>query len=139
MGCKLLILMNRYSDVSARPHGISESLYDYVLQSKNPALDPDYLHRCARLWGRCYWRGQYPDQETADDMENYRGLELTHQMMNLRHKMWKVLLDDPGRLTDQADVLFKETMAIRDVSRHSLFLFVCLGANKHNRDTLIFS
>lgn len=39
--------------------------------------------------GRCFWGNQYPDQEVSDDMENYRGLELLHEGMCLRHKTWR--------------------------------------------------
>ncbi|KUM59681.1 hypothetical protein ACN42_g7460 [Penicillium freii] len=67
-----------YIDASCRPIGLTESLNDYVAQSGYPALQPDHLHRCARLWGRCFWGEQYPDEEVLDDIENYRALELLH-------------------------------------------------------------
>lgn len=105
----------RYVDISARPMGSTESLFDYVLQTQNPALHPDRLHRCARLWGRCYWGKQYPDNEVTDDMENYRALELLHEGMMLRHKLWKILSDDPNPSEDVARSHFVEMMAVQDV------------------------
>lgn len=95
--------------------GLSESLYDYVLQSGNPALHPDRLYRCARVWGRCFWGKQYPDQEVSDDMENYRALELLHAGMSLRHRTWKLLFDNIPDSGYQAESFFNEIMAVRDV------------------------
>lgn len=95
--------------------GLTESLNDYVTQSKNPALHPDHLHRCARLWGRCFWGEQYPDQEVLDDIENYRALELLHAGFIMRHRTWKILVD-PGAGTDTTDSLWQELVATRDVS-----------------------
>ncbi|KAL4948799.1 Rh-like protein/ammonium transporter [Aspergillus filifer] len=70
-----------YIDASSQLMGGTDSLYEYVLESGNPAVHPDRLYRCARLWGRCFWGKQYPDQEVSDDIENYRGLELLHSGM----------------------------------------------------------
>lgn len=103
-------------DVSCRPIGLTESLYDYVLNSGNPALHPDYLHKCARLWGRCFWGSQYPDQEVLDDVENHRGLELLHEGMGLRYKTWQLVVD-PTASSYTTESLFTEMMGIRDVSR----------------------
>lgn len=109
-----LIHSNRYIDASCRPMGLTESLYDYVVQSKNPALHPDHLHRCARLWGRCFWGEQYPDQEVLDDIENYRALELLHAGFCFRHRTWKVLVDSEGT-SDTTESLYSEILSIRDV------------------------
>lgn len=106
----------RYIDVSCRPQGTTESLFEYVLRSGNPALHPDRLHRCARLWGRCFYGQQYPDQQVSDDMENYRGLELLHVGISLRYKTWQALVDDPGRTSFESESLFNELMSIHDVS-----------------------
>lgn len=105
----------RYIDASSRPIGLTESLYDYAMQSKNPALHPDHLHRCARLWGRCFWGEQYPDQEVLDDIENYRALELLHTGFCMRHRIWKVLINQVAE-GDSKESLFREMVAIRDVS-----------------------
>lgn len=94
--------------------GLTESLYDYVMQSNNPALHPDHLHRCARLWGRCFWGEQYPDQEVLDDIENYRALELLHNGFHLRYRTWKILVDS-GSGTDTTESLFREVISTRDV------------------------
>lgn len=94
------------------------SLYDYVLESGNPALHPDHLYRCARLWGRCFWGEQYPDQEILDDLENYRGLELVHKGMSLFHITWKLWLHTDCSIDYTADGLFNEMMVVRDVGRH---------------------
>ncbi|KAF9892122.1 hypothetical protein FE257_002528 [Aspergillus nanangensis] len=110
-----LLLWILYIDASCRPMGITESLYDYVLQSGNAALHPDRLHRCARLWSRCFWGKQYPDQQVSDDMENYRALELLHVGMTLRYRTLKLLSEDSH--TDyEVDVFFNEIMSIHDVS-----------------------
>jgi Amt family ammonium transporter len=95
--------------------GMTESLYEYALNSGNPAIHPDRLYRCARLWGRCFWGTQYPDQEVTDDIENYRALELLHADMMLRHKTWQALISDPAEKEDQAKAILKEIMAIREV------------------------
>ncbi|KAJ5772565.1 hypothetical protein N7520_003094 [Penicillium odoratum] len=97
----------------SRPMGLTESLYDYVMQSNNPALHPDHLHRCARLWGRCFWGKRYPDQQVLDDIENYRALELLHAGFTLRHRTWKVLVDS-GSAPDTAESLFREIISTRD-------------------------
>jgi hypothetical protein len=46
-------------------------------------------------------------------MENYRGLELLHEAMCLRHKTWQVLVDQTGPRDPKS--LFSEIMAIREV------------------------
>ncbi|KAJ5148380.1 hypothetical protein N7526_001732 [Penicillium atrosanguineum] len=102
-----------YIDGSCRPMGLTESLNDYVMQSKNPALKPDHLHRCARLWGRCFWGEQYPDQEVLDDIENYRALELLHSGFTMRYRTWKVLVDS-GAGTESGETLFRDIMATRE-------------------------
>lgn len=94
--------------------GLTESLYDYVMQSNNPALDPDHLHRCARLWGRCFWGEQYPDQEVLDDIENYRALELLHTGFCLRYRTWRALVDSEAS-TDTADSVFQTILSTRNV------------------------
>ncbi|KAJ6029725.1 hypothetical protein N7499_005404 [Penicillium canescens] len=103
-----------YIDSSCRPMGLTESLNDYVAQSGNPALQPDHLHRCARLWGRCFWGEQYPDEEVLDDIENYRALELLHDGFCLRHRTWKSLVDSAAGTADSADVIFREILTIRE-------------------------
>ncbi|KAF3385224.1 hypothetical protein F1880_003136 [Penicillium rolfsii] len=102
-----------YIDASSRLMGLTESLYDYVVQSKNPALNPDHLHRCARLWGRCFWGEQYPDQQVLDDIENYRALELLHVGFCFRHRTWKVLVDPDGT-SDTTESLHSEILSTRD-------------------------
>lgn len=106
----------RYVDVNCRPMGLTESLFDWVLKTQNPALHPDRLYRCARLWARCYWGKEYPDDEVTDDMENYRALHLLHEGMMLRHKLWEVLAypqeDGSSR---GAESLFAETLAVQEV------------------------
>ncbi|KAE8147183.1 hypothetical protein BDV25DRAFT_37458 [Aspergillus avenaceus] len=109
-----LLLWILYIDVSCRPMGLTESLYDYVLQSGNPALHPDRLYRCARVWGRCFWGKQYPDQEVSDDMENYRALELLHVGMSLRYRTWQLLVDNVPDSGYRSESLFNEMMAARD-------------------------
>ncbi|PYH95666.1 Rh-like protein/ammonium transporter [Aspergillus ellipticus CBS 707.79] len=106
------LLWMLYIDVNRRSIGTKDSLYDYVLNSDNPALHPDHLYRCARLWSRCFWGKQYPDQEVCDDMENYRGLEFLHVGYTLWHKLWKCL--DPTDTPYSGDTLFKEMMTVRD-------------------------
>lgn len=94
--------------------GITESLYDYVLKTGNPALHPDRLHRCARLWARCFWGKQYPDHQVSDDMENYRALELLHVGFTLRYRTLKLLTDGPPS-DHEIEGLFKELMSVHDV------------------------
>ncbi|OQD87826.1 hypothetical protein PENANT_c005G02551 [Penicillium antarcticum] len=103
-----------YIDSSCQPMGLTESLNDYVAKSGNPALQPDHLHRCARLWGRCFWGEQYPDEEVLDDIENYRALELLHDGFCLRHRTWKALVDSAAGTADSADVIFREILTIRE-------------------------
>ncbi|KAJ5813423.1 uncharacterized protein N7503_000173 [Penicillium pulvis] len=107
------LLWMLYIDASCQPMGLTESLYDYVMQSHNPALHPDHLHRCARLWGRCFWGEQYPDQEVLDDIENYRALELLHAGFHLRYRTWKVLVGS-GSGPDTTESLFREILSTRD-------------------------
>lgn len=87
-----------------------------MAQSGNPALQPDHLHRCARLWGRCFWGDQYPDEEVLDDIENYRALELLHAGFCLRHRTWKVLIESAAGTAESAEPLFREILNIREVS-----------------------
>ncbi|KAI9373344.1 Rh-like protein/ammonium transporter [Aspergillus egyptiacus] len=131
-----LLLWILYIDIGCRPMGTAESLYDWVIQSGNPALHPDRLYRCARLWGRCFWGKQYPEQEVSDDIENYRGLELLHVAMILRYRIWQALCDDPLRTSFQAKSLLMEIMATRD--RFSdLFLTAKFAGPASTRRTLI--
>ncbi|KAF7596895.1 hypothetical protein BBP40_011940 [Aspergillus hancockii] len=109
-----LLLWILYIDASCQPMGLTESLYDYVLQSGNPALHPDRLYRCARVWGRCFWGKQYPDQQVSDDMENYRALELLHVGMSLRFRTWQLLVDNVPESSHQTESLFDEIMATTD-------------------------
>lgn len=98
--------------------GLTESLYDYIMQSNNPALNPDHLHRCARLWGRCFWGEQYPDQEVLDDIENYRALELLHAGFCIRYRTWRVLVDS-GTGPDTAETVLQAILSTRDVCTFS--------------------
>ncbi|KAJ5238991.1 hypothetical protein N7468_003610 [Penicillium chermesinum] len=128
------LLWMLYIDASFRPMGLTESLYDYVLQSKNPALHPDHLHRCARLWGRCYWAEQYPDQEVLDDIENYRALELLHAGFCMRHRIWKVLINSEVE-GDSSESLSREMVSIRD-KYSDLFITAKLSGAISSRRTL---
>ncbi|CBF89366.1 uncharacterized protein ANIA_10083 [Aspergillus nidulans FGSC A4] len=110
-----LLLWIIYIDSGCRSMGTADSLTEYVLQSGNQAIHPDRLYRCARLWGRCFWGKQYPDQEVSDDMENYRALELLHAGMTLRYKIWQALSDDAVQTNNQAELLLKEIKATREV------------------------
>ncbi|KAL4928632.1 Rh-like protein/ammonium transporter [Aspergillus undulatus] len=125
-----------YIDSGSRTMGASESLYEYVLQSGNPALHPDRLYRCARLWGRCFWGREYPDQEVSDDIENYRGLELLHAGMTLRYRIWQALDDDSRRTGIEAESLLMEMMAIRE-QFSDLFLTAKFAGTASTRRTLI--
>ncbi|KAJ5256751.1 hypothetical protein N7478_012855 [Penicillium angulare] len=107
------LLWMLYIDASCGPMGLSESLFDYVLQSKNPALNPDHLHKCARLWGRCFWGNQYPDQEVLDDIENYRALELLHAGFSFRYRIWRTLVGS-GAESDTAESLYRDIVSTRD-------------------------
>ncbi|KAL4946745.1 hypothetical protein BDV06DRAFT_208403 [Aspergillus oleicola] len=125
-----------YIDSSGRLMGGTESLYEYVLESGNLAIHPDRLYRCARLWGRCFWGRQYPDQEVSDDIENYRGLELLHAGMTLRYKIWQALSDDSENNKLQAESLLLEIVAIRD-KFPDLFLTAKFAGPGSTRRTLI--
>ena len=94
--------------------GLTESLNDFVIQSQNPALHPDHLYRCARLWARCFWGEQYPDQEVLDDNENYRALELIHAGFCFRHRTWKVFVES-GTGVETSESLLREMLSTRDV------------------------
>ncbi|EAW06834.1 uncharacterized protein ACLA_085290 [Aspergillus clavatus NRRL 1] len=124
-----------YIDVNCRSVGVTGSLYDYVLQSGNPALHPDQLHRCARLWGRCFWGKRYPDQEVSDDMENYRGLELLHEAICLRYKIWQVLVGHPASAMASAESLSLAMMTIRE-KYSDLFVTAKLAGATSMRRTL---
>lgn len=88
-----------------------------MLGSGNPALHPDHLHRCARLWARWFWAEQYPDPEILDDIENHRALELLNVGMGLRYKTWKLAESNgSGDVGYSAESLFNDIMAIRNVS-----------------------
>lgn len=116
--------------------GLTDSLYDYVLQSGNPALQPDHLYQLARIWSRCWWRDQYPDHEVMDDNENYRGLEFIHVGLLLRHHIWRMAVGNPVTPGTSPDCLFQEMMGIRNVSRPVHFEGNWLTVQ---RDTLIYS
>lgn len=133
-----MLLWMLYVDISAQPMGATESLYDYVLQSGNAALQPDHLYQGARLWGRCFWGEQYPEQEVMDDNENYRGLELIHVGMVLRHVIWRLAMGNPVVPGTTFESLFQEMMAIRNVSPPSFHASICTDLTRH-RDTLISS
>ncbi|KAJ5718577.1 hypothetical protein N7488_004223 [Penicillium malachiteum] len=128
------LLWMLYIDASCRPMGLTESLYDYVVQSNNPALHPDHLHQCARLWGRCFWGEQYPDQEVLDDIENYRALELLHAGFFLRHRIWRTLVES-GSGTDTTDSVFRDMIATRD-KYSDLFITAKLAGAVSARRTL---
>ncbi|KAJ6129277.1 transcriptional regulator family: Fungal Specific TF [Penicillium capsulatum] len=128
------LLWTLYIDANCGPMGLTESLNDYVLESSNPALKPDHLHRCARLWGRCYWGEQYPDQEVLDDIENYRALELLNIGFTLRHRTWKVLVDS-GADADASKSLMCDIMSIRD-KYSDLFITARLAGSVSARRTL---
>ncbi|KAL6228703.1 hypothetical protein BDW75DRAFT_141948 [Aspergillus navahoensis] len=130
-----LLLWIIYIDSGCRLMGTTESLTEYVLKSGNPAIHPDRLYRCARLWGRCFWGQQYPDQEVSDDMENYRALELLHAGMTLRYKIWQALSDHPVRTNHQAESLLKEIKAIRE-QFSDLFLTAKFAGPASTRRTL---
>ncbi|KAL4973113.1 Rh-like protein/ammonium transporter [Aspergillus desertorum] len=130
-----LLLWIIYIDSGCRLMGTTESLTEYVLQSGNPAIHPDRLYRCARLWGRCFWGNQYPDQEVSDDMENYRALELLHAGMTLRYKIWQALSDDPVQTSQQAQSLLKEIKATRE-QFSDLFLTAKFAGPASTRRTL---
>ncbi|KAJ5813224.1 hypothetical protein N7447_010247 [Penicillium robsamsonii] len=130
-----LLLWILYIDASCRPIGLTESLNDYVAQSGNPALQPDHLYRCARLWGRCFWGEQYPDEEVMDDIENYRALELLHAGFCLRHRTWKVLVESAAGTTGSAEPLFREILSIRE-KFSDLFITSRFAGNVSARRTL---
>ncbi|OQE44135.1 hypothetical protein PENCOP_c002G04924 [Penicillium coprophilum] len=124
-----------YIDASCRPIGLTESLNDYVAQSGNPALQPDHLHRCARLWGRCYWGEKYPDEEIMDDIENYRALELLHAGFCLRHRTWKVLVEPAAGTARSTESLSREILGIRE-KFSDLFITSRFAGNVSARRTL---
>ena len=128
----------RYIDASCRPMGLTDSLYDYVRQSNNTALNPEHLYRCARLWGLCFWGKRYPDQEMLDDIENYRALELLHASFDMRFRTWRVLVDSgPG--TESVKSLFRDIITTRDVrAYHGLFDWL-LYTDSLARNTPTFS
>ncbi|KAJ5473075.1 hypothetical protein N7530_007076 [Penicillium desertorum] len=124
-----------YIDASCRPIGLTDSLNDYVAQSGNPALQPDHLHRCARLWGRCFWGERYPDEEVLDDIENYRALELLHVGFCLRHRTWKVLVESAAGTAESAEALFREILATRETFS-DLFITARFAGSVSARRTL---
>ncbi|KAL4782145.1 Rh-like protein/ammonium transporter [Aspergillus varians] len=131
-----LLLWVLYIDSSCRLMRMTESLYEYVIESGNPAIHPDRLYRCARLWGRCFWGKQYPDQEVWDDIENYRALELLHAGMTLRHKTWQAVTDDPVQNKHQAESLMKEIRATHE-KFSDLFLTAKFARPVSTRRTLM--
>ncbi|KAL4777071.1 Rh-like protein/ammonium transporter [Aspergillus nidulans var. acristatus] len=130
-----LLLWIIYIDSCCRLMGTADSLTEYVLQSGNQAIHPDRLYRCARLWGRCFWGKQYPDQEVSDDMENYRALELLHAGMTLRYKIWQALSDDAVQTNHQAELLSKEIKTTRE-KFSDLFLTAKFAGPASTRRTL---
>ncbi|KAL2822921.1 Rh-like protein/ammonium transporter [Aspergillus granulosus] len=125
-----------YIDSGCRTVGMTDSLYDFVLRSGNPSLNPDRLYRCARLWGRCFWGQQYPDQEVSDDIENYRALELLHTAMIFRHKIWQAFSEDPTQTGRQADLVWSQIMTSHE-QFSDLFLTAKLARATSTRRTLI--
>lgn len=99
--------------------GLQSCLFQFLFGSPNPSLHPDYLHRCARIWGRCFWGPEYPDQEILDDIENYRALEFSHHSFIMRHRIWQLATGNDhnvGAMRLTSEKLFAEMMAIREVS-----------------------
>ncbi|KAH8691600.1 hypothetical protein BGW36DRAFT_304717 [Talaromyces proteolyticus] len=104
-----------YMEIAGHHRGLEGSLYDTLLDSGNSSLHPDYLHQSARIWGRCLWGEEYPDNQILDDMENHRALELLHHAMIMRNKIWQLALGSSERsVTSTPETLFSELMTIRD-------------------------
>lgn len=61
-----------------------------------------------------------------DDNENYRGLELIHVGMVLRHAIWKLAVGNPVVPETSAESLFEEMVRIRNVSLAPCQLFISL-------------
>ncbi|PYH49735.1 Rh-like protein/ammonium transporter [Aspergillus saccharolyticus JOP 1030-1] len=122
-----------YIDINRRVlETTSDSLTDYVLKSDNPAIHPDQLHRSARLWSRCFWGKQYPDQEIADDMENYRALELIHDGFILWHKAW-ACLGEPEGTSYTPDRVYAEILSVRNRFSDLLLTAKISGAGSTRR------
>ncbi|KAL4806815.1 hypothetical protein BDV18DRAFT_120206 [Aspergillus unguis] len=131
-----LLLWILYIESGCCAMGVTGSLYDYVSKSENLAIHPDRLYRSARLWGRCYWRNRYPEQEVSDDIENYRALELLHAGMTLRQRIWDALVNTSVDTSHQAELVSKDIKAIRE-SFSDLFLTAKFAGPGSTRRTLI--
>ncbi|KAE8552136.1 hypothetical protein EYB25_006030 [Talaromyces marneffei] len=110
-----LLLWILYMEISGHPRGLTGSLYNTLVESGHSALHPDYLHQCARIWGRCLWAEEYPETQILDDMENHRALELNHHSIIIGNKIWQLALgnsDDPSMTPDK---LYAEIMRIREL------------------------
>ncbi|KAJ5120948.1 uncharacterized protein N7515_010336 [Penicillium bovifimosum] len=117
------------------PSNGTESMAKVSFIPEQFLLWPDHLHRCARLWGRCFWGGRYPDEEVLDDIENYRALELLHAGYSLRHRTWKALIESATGTADSAEALFSEILAIRDKFA-DLFITAKFAGSVSNRRTV---
>lgn len=112
-------------EISGHPRGLTGSLYDALLDSGNPALHPDYLHQCARIWGRCLWGEEYPETQILDDMENHRALELLHQAFIMKNKIWQLALGKSFRSAELTpEGLYSEMITIREVGKSASMLAV---------------
>lgn len=111
-----LINSNRYMEIGGHNRGLSGSFYDTLLDSGNPALHPDHLHQCARIWGRCLWGEEYPEIQILDDMENHRALELLHHAFIMKNKIWQLALGKSSRSAGVTrEFLYSEIISIREV------------------------
>lgn len=106
---------SRYMEISGHPRGLTGSLYNTLIESGHSALHPDYLHQCARIWGRCLWAEEYPDQQILDDMENHRALELLHHAIIIWNKIWQLALGNSKDSSMTPETLYAEIMRIREV------------------------
>ncbi|CRG86946.1 hypothetical protein PISL3812_03959 [Talaromyces islandicus] len=131
-----LLLWILYMEISGHPRGLNGSLYDTLLDSGNPALHPDYLHQCARIWGRCLWGDEYPETQILDDMENHRALELLHHAFIMKNKIWQLALGKSPRSTEiTPDSLYLEMITIRE--RYSdMFITAKLATSLSSRRVL---
>lgn len=107
---------DRYMEIAGHSRGLTGSLYNTLIESGHSALHPDYLHQCARIWGRCLWAEEYPDQQILDDMENHRALELLHHAIIIGNKIWQLALGNSNDSSMTPEKLYAEIMRIREVS-----------------------
>ncbi|EED14768.1 conserved hypothetical protein [Talaromyces stipitatus ATCC 10500] len=108
-----LLLWILYMEISGHSRGLMGSLYDTLLESEHSALHPDYLHQCARIWGRCLWAEEYPDAQILDDMENHRALELLHHSVIIWNKIWQLASGNNRDLSMTPETLYSEIMKFR--------------------------